>query len=361
MELLKKWAKNAKIGGYIKWDTFRKKAGPNQVNLADTLFDWVHENGWIAVIQEFKNGMWVPQKAEFLHLPQLRIELGLHDKESDAQRWQEVRATLIALDNPTLTPAILALDDFRIQVALKRLDLIFKLHDWQTQKKVGKRNDFALFARNGTHTINPGEWDWLKSVLDLSELGIEPHTPQLLISAPLRLHLPQGQLDLAACPDFAAITPATMQAVTSVSGAIRCWQLVENLTCFEHVARKRKADTGVIWLPGFPPPWWHTAVGRLIDLAPAPANIACDPDPAGIAIALKAAELWRERGIAWQSWKMSAADLASLTVFDSLNKWDRQKLSSLQQNPALPSQLAELIDWMLKEGKKGEQEGYEWT
>jgi hypothetical protein len=357
-ELLKRWVQG---GGNRRWETLRNEAGDKQQKLAFGLLDWTLNNGWVAVIQQWEHGDWLPKRVEFLDLPQLRAALGLRDKENDTQSWQEIRALLLALDNPTLTPAILALDDLRVQVALKRQGLIFKLHDWQEQRKVGKRNDFALSARNGTHTINPSEWNWLKSVLDLSEFGIEPHTPQLLIAAPLRLHMPQGQLDLIACPDFAALTPTTVQAVTAVSGTISCWKLVENLTCFEHVARNRKADTGVIWLPGFPPSWWRTAVGRLLDIAPAPADIACDPDPAGIAIALKAAELWRERGIAWQPWKMAAADLASLTVFDPLTKWDKQKLATLQQNPAIPAQLAELVEWMLKEDRKGEQEGFEWS
>ena len=119
-------------------------------------------------------------------------------------------------------------------------------------------------------------------MIDLAEFGIERHTPLLLIAAPLTLTLTHGQLDLAASPDFAALTPATMQAVTATSGTVSRWQLVENRTSFERVAKKREPDVGVIWLPGYPPSWWRTAVGQLLDLAPAPARIACDPDPAGM-------------------------------------------------------------------------------
>ncbi len=66
-----------------------------------------------------------------------------------------------------------------------------------------------------------------------------------------------GQIDLAASPDFAALTPSTVQAVTAVSGTVSRWQLVENRTSFERVARNREPDAGVIWLPGFPPSWWR--------------------------------------------------------------------------------------------------------
>ncbi len=146
--------------------------------------------------------------------------------------------------------------------------------------------------------------------------------------------------------------------MTAASGTVSRWQLVENRTSFERVAKNREPDAGVIWLPGFPPSWWREAVGRLLDLAPAPAHIACDPDPAGIAIALKAAELWQERGLAWQPWKMAAADLASLRVRKPLTEGDRQQLTTMQQDPALPATLAELLKWMLEQGEKGEQEGY---
>jgi hypothetical protein len=108
----------------------------------------------------------------------------------------------------------------------------------------------------------------------------------------------------------------------------------------------------------FPPSWWREAIGHLLDVAPAPAQIACDPDPAGIAIALKAAELWRERKLDWQPWKMSAADLAALRVRKPLTDGDRLQLAALQQELALPDPLADLLEWMLEHGEKGEQEGY---
>jgi hypothetical protein len=96
----------------------------------------------------------------------------------------------------------------------------------------------------------------------------------------------------------------------------------------------------------------------LLDLAPAPAHIACDPDPAGIAIALKAAELWHERGIAWQPWKMTASDLAALRARKPLTEGDKLQLSSMNQGILLPTPLTELLEWMLEHGEKGEQEGY---
>jgi len=354
-ELLARWVRR---GGNSRWETLRKDAGTTRVQLADALLDWLLRSGWAAVTEQWKLGAWWPQQVELLYLPQLRRALGLRDKDDDAQHWRETRALLQTLSNPALSPAVLALDELPVQRALARQDLIVKLHDWQVQQQNGTRRDFALFARSDTKALSDAEWNWLESVLDLAEFGIERHTPLLLIAAPLQLQLPHGLLDLAASPDFAALTPATVQAVTAVSGMVSHWQLVENRTSFERVARNREPDMGVIWLPGFPPTWWREAVRHLINLAPAPAHIACDPDPAGISIALKAAELWQERGLAWQPWKMDATDLASLRVRKPLTEGDRQQLTAMQLVPALPSALTGLLKWMLEHGEKGEQEGY---
>ena len=354
-ELLVRWVQR---GGNSRWETLRKDAGTTRVQLADALLDWLLRSGWAAVAEQWKLGAWWPQQVELLYLPQLRRTLGLRDKDDDTQRWQEIRASLQTLNNPDLSPAVLALDELPVQRALARQNLLFKLHDWQVQQHSGTRRDFALFARGDTKALSSSEWNWLESVIDLAEFGIERHTPLLLIAAPLHLQMPHGQTDLAASPDFAALTPSTVQAITAVSGTVSHWQLVENRTSFERVAKSREPDAGVIWLPGFPPTWWRIAVGQLLDLIPAPAHIACDPDPAGIAIALKAAELWQERALTWQPWKMDADNLASLRVRKPLTEGDRQQLTIMQQTASLPSPLAKLLEWMLEHGEKGEQEGY---
>lgn len=354
--LLARWVRR---GGNSRWETLLKDAGAANLTLADTLREWLVRQGWATVIEERKHGGWWPQSLELRNLPQLRAALGIADKGQDAQRWQSVRTELNSLCGDTLrTPALLALDKLPVRYALARSDLIVSLQHWQDAQRSGTRRDFALAARDDTKGVTEAEWHWLEQTLDLAEFRIERHTPLLLLSAPLKLTLSHGQLDLASCADFAALTPATLQAVTAASGTISRWQLVENRTSFERVARQRDVCVGVIWLPGYPPSWWRTAAGKLLDLNPAPAHIACDPDPAGIAIALKAAELWRERDIEWQPWRMSAHDLAALRVRKPLTGTDRLQLAALRQEPALPRQLAELLEWMLEHGEKGEQEGY---
>lgn len=354
-KLLTRWVKR---GGNSRWETLLKDAGTANLSLADTLRDWLLRQGWAIVIEERKHGDWWPQSLELRNLSHLRTALGISDKEQDTQRWQIVREKLQACCNSDLAPALFALDEFPVHRALARHDLVQSLQHWQNAQRSGTRRDFALLARNDTKGISEAEWNWLEQTLDLAEFRIERHTPMLLLAAPLSLTLPHGQIDLASCTDFAALTPATLQAVTAASGTINRWQLVENRTSFERVARQREADVGVIWLPGFPPSWWHKAVSKLLDLAPAQAYIACDPDPAGIAIALKAAESWHERGIEWLPWKMTATDLASLRVRKPLTESDKLQLAALQQMPALPASLTGLLEWMLKHDEKGEQEGY---
>jgi hypothetical protein len=354
-ELLARWVKR---GGNSRWETLLKDAGTGRLALADGLREWLLRQGWACVTEERKHGDWWPQSLELRNMAQLRAALGISDKAQDALRWHAAREKLQACRDNSLAPALLALDELPVQRALARHDLVAALQRWQDAQQCGTRRDFALFARDDTKGLSEAEWNWLEQTLDLAEFRIERHTPLLLLAAPLTLTLPRGQLDLGGCADFAALTPATLQAATAASGMIRRWQLVENRTSFERVARLREQDTGVVWLPGFPPGWWLSSVGKLLDLAPAPAHIACDPDPAGIAIALKAAEPWLNRGIEWLPWKMNTSDLAALRVRKPLTVADQLQLASLRQGPALPAPLAELLEWMLGHGEKGEQEGY---
>jgi len=354
-ELLTRWVRR---GGNSRWETLRNDAGVTGINLAESLREWLLREGWAVVVEQRQHNEWWPQSLELRNLPQLRAALGISDKEQDTQRWQAAREELKTCGDNNLATALFALDELPVYRALARYDLITALQRWQDAQKSGTRRDFALAARDDTKGVSEAEWNWLEQTLDLAEFRIERHTPLLLLSASLILTLPHGQLDLASHPDFAALTPATLQNTTAASGAVSRWQLVENRTSFERVARQREHDVGVIWLPGFPPSWWCASVSRLLDLVPAPAHLACDPDPAGIAIALKAAELWRERNLTWLPWKMAVTDLAALRVRKPLTESDRLQIAALQQESMLTAPFLELIEWMLKHDEKGEQEGY---
>ena len=354
-ELLARWVRR---GGNSRWETLSKDAGVTGNQMAQSLLDWLLREGWAIVVEHRRHGGWWPQSLELRNLPKLRAALGITDKAQDAQRWQTAREELNSICGDSLAPALLALDELPTHRALARCDLVAALQRWQDEQKSGTRRDFAFEARGDTKGVSETEWSWLEQTLDLADYRIERHTPLLLLSAPLTLTLLHGQLDLASCADFAALTPDTLQTATAATGAVGRWHLVENRTSFERLARQPGQDAGVIWLPGFPPNWWRKAVGRLLDLAPAPAHIACDPDPAGIAIAMQAGELWQQRQLAWHPWKMGADDLSGLRARRTLSELDRQQLESLLVGGTLPAVLAELARWMLEHGEKGEQEGY---
>jgi hypothetical protein len=241
--------------------------------------------------------------------------------------------------------------------AVNRGALVQSLLAWAADARVGTYRDFSLYARAATKEISKTEWDWLDAHFDLAEFNIEQHTPLLLISADLSLQAVLGEIQLQAYPDFAALTPITIKNIKSASGVITTWILVENRTSFERVARNRQANEGVIWLPGYPPTWWKEAVTHLIKLAPAPARIACDPDPAGIAIALSAIALWCAAGQTAVVWKMGVDELKNLSSKKSLSDFDQQQLAGLVKQD-LPVELRVLAEYMLLSQQKGEQEGY---
>jgi len=347
-QLLKRWVRR---GGDSRWETLKGDAGVGRQTLAQALLDWLLDNGWVALTEKFERAEWWPYRVRFQEPATLRAALGIADADATAANWQTLRDTL-----PPDTPLLDALDALPPKTALARADLATALARWQLEQRSGTQRDFALFARDATKAVTSAEWAWLAIATDLAEWGIERHAPLLLVAAPVTLQLPQGVLDLAVCADFCALTPATLAAATSADGVPARWHLVENRTSFERVARTRAPDAGVIWLPGFPPGWWREAVAHLLMLAPAPAAIACDPDPAGVAIALQAGALWQAAGLDWQPWHMDIATLQSLPSHSPLNAWDQTLVAQLAQS-ALPDSLSALLGYMREHNVKGEQEG----
>lgn len=348
-QLLKRWIRR---GGDRRWETLRKDAGVGGQTRAQALLDWLLDNGWILLDEKFERAAWWPYRVQFREPATLRAALGVVDADTLAEQWLALRATL-----PPDTPLLDALDALPPKTALTRADLAAALARWQNEARSGTQRDFALFARGNTKAISPAEWGWLADATDLGTWNIERHTPLLLIAAPVTLQLPHAAIALAACADFCALTPATLAAVTAASGTPARWLLVENRTSFERAARSREPGEGVIWLPGFPPGWWLDAIAQLLALAPAPAAIACDPDPAGVAIALQAGALWRAAGLDWQPRHMDIATLQRLPSHGALTPWDSAQIDQLRQAPDLPAALAALLDYMAEHNLKGEQEG----
>ena len=355
-ELLAQWLR---LGGNSRWETLIKKAGLARKSTAETLLNWLLYNGWAVVDEERKHGDWWPYRVQLRELKALRTALGLPDMDDIATQWQSLRAELQidAANNERLLTALSALDAMPTNRAIARAGLVQSLLAWQVDERVGTYRDFSLHARAATKEISQTEWAWLDAHFDLAECNIEQHTPLLLVSANLNLQTALGEINLNAMPDFAALTPATIKSIQTVTGRVDAWLLVENRTSFERMARNRQANEVVIWLPGYPPSWWKEVVSHLIKIAPAPAKVACDPDPAGIAIALSAIAVWKAAGQEAEVWKMGVEELKNLTSTKPLSEFDNQQLAGLLQQD-LPLSLKALAEYMASSQQKGEQEGY---
>lgn len=96
---------------------------------------------------------------------------------------------------------------------------------------------------------------------------------------------------------------------------------------------------------------------HLLQGAPGIAEIACDPDPDGIAIALQAGAVWEQLRLAWRPVAMGCDELLGMPIRKPLSARDREHLARLLAEE-LPSSLHRLATTLLAIGEKGEQENY---
>lgn len=240
-------------------------------------------------------------------------------------------------------------------IALRRLRWLQALQQWREAGRQGTYRHFSLFAAGSTKGIPGADLDWLEQQVELAAFGIQAHQPLLYLRAPLRLSL-HPPLDLRAIPDLIGLSPGSLRQATAIDGEIGSWRLIENRSLFEQIAALDGDRQGVVWLPGFPPGWWREVLDRLLRLRPAPVLIACDPDPAGIRIALEAGAVCATAGCPWRPWGMSPDDLDSLPAQLPLEAVDHRLLDGLATE-SLPATLADLARHLRERGHKGEQEG----
>ncbi|MDR7194052.1 hypothetical protein [Luteimonas terrae] len=339
-----------------RWERVLGAAGPSRATLAHHVLDALLEAGWIAVDEvRDARGHWSPMSFEWIDRERSAAALGLPD--AAALRRDIDAAASTAYRDPRLAALADGLAGRPAALALRRFAILQALDIWLADGRQGTRRQFALAASGDTKGLADADWRWLDESVELSSLGIGVHTPGIWLRAPLRLHLPTGVLDLGSVGDALALTPATLEAVSVVEGAVARWRILENRTSFEQAARARGQVDGVLWLPGFAAPWWRTAAIALMRRAPAPVRIACDPDPAGIRIALAVGAACDAAGLAWRPWRMRAEDLGALTRRKPLGDYDRAELARLDTDPQARCRFAGLIDAMREGGEKGEQEG----
>lgn len=357
--LLRRWlsAKSDKR----TWKSLLKIAGGARINLAGQLCDSLLEDGWIALLERREPGReyWTCQALAWRHRAALHAALNLPAPDWVLRIRDELNGAVFS--HPDLALAALALQRSPAKVAQRRLGLLQALQQWIVVGRDGTRREFSIAAGSNTKSISEADWRWLAQAVELDAVGVHRHSPALWLRAPLTLHLPQAALDLCGIPDLIGLSPATLALLGGVSGSIGCWRVVENRTSFEHVARECGHADGVLWVPGHAPAWWLAAVRALLARHAAPLVIACDPDPAGMEIALTVARCWEELKLPWSPWLMDSAALLSLPKRLPLNDFDRATLVRLEARP-LPHEFRDLCSAMREldgegEPAKGEQEG----
>lgn len=360
-ELLAHWVRRAVADKHYRCDALLARAGAVRANAALQLFERLLADG-LAEVEERRDPQrgWHSHSLAFSDPAGLRAALAVPEPDADQRAWALNGDVTLAL--PELEAARATLDQLPPRTAIDRLQLLTALQRWHDEGRhygQATRRDLAYFARQETKKITDTEWRWLADSVDLTAFGIAAHAPMLLISANATLAGAGGTITLGALPGFVGLPPQSIRAIHRIDNPPALWRTVENRSAFEKAAAKRATDEAVLWLPGYPPGWWRDAVTHLLALAPAPLEIACDPDPDGIAIALQAAQLWQAAGQAWRPWHMSADELAALPHRRPLSERDRALLSTLTAG-SLPADLLALAVTMDELGEKGEQESLFW-
>ena len=342
-----------------QWLSLLKQAGREQLELADELRELLLAAGAIRVKEQFSGGLWHPERVAWADVALLQQAVGLRSAVERAEARDETLASLQALQQTCAWAASAVQSCLKGSLPMATLQartgLLQVLEQWQAEERFGTRQDFALRARNDTKGITPAEWKWLAEHVPLESFGIVRFSPLLWLGGTLSLQTPRGRIDAAAA-GFCGVPVGVFGACTTVFGPRRYW-LIENRASFERQVVQPDTGTCVVWLPGQPPTSWLAAMAWLLDQAPAPAAISCDPDPAGIGIALTAGALWSERGLFWAPDRMAPDDWAQ-AVTSPLNAFDRALLARLQGRADMPPSLARLCEALIAGGRKAEQEGW---
>lgn len=340
------------------WQSLLQLAGADALDWVDGLRDDLLAAGALAVREELKAGQWRVMRIVWRDLPALQQAAGVTTADEHAAQRDDLAARWQALadEHPWLVGAVQTAVKGAAVVQAQRLPLLQTLVEWRQAQSTGLRQDFALAARGHTKGITAAEWDWLDAHLPLEAMGIGRFEPVFWLGGALTLAGAQAG-DVMALPrgGFLGLPCRQLTAWSAVQAPPQRYWLIENRASFERQASQLPPGVCLIWLPGRPSEAWQQAMRWLLSQAPAPAAISCDPDPAGIQIALTAGHLWEDAGLRWEAEKMSSKFWKD-GVTRALNDYDRRVLSELQQSARLPASLAQLRDDLLASGTKAEQE-----
>lgn len=339
------------------WQSLLQAAGPGRIELADGLSQKLLEAGLATRHERSEHGRWWPLKLCWVELEALQAALGLATRSDRDARVASLNSRLDALMADELAgEAAQALAESRMAIAATeaRVALLEALVAWVAACQSGLRRDFALRLGH-TKAVSDGEWQWLERHFDLPALGIGAFAPLLTLAGPLSLCWPGGRrmdLDVAA---FVTLPAASVAALDGLTVPQRWW-LIEGRASFEKQAARRDSGVAIAWIAGRPTRAWAEAMATLLRLAPAPVQISADADPAGIEIALAAAEPCIAAGVPWAAAAMEPHRLERPGL-QPLGRYDRQLLERLVARE-LPPELAALRDALAERGVKAEQEGW---
>lgn len=335
-----------------RWDSVMRTAGHEQVETARQLVEVLLEAGYVHVTERCDARGWQTAVIEPVATNTLRQLAGLAERDEKAERLE---ALLIRTPRYAQTQTLLdSLQSGRLEVRLRRAALLDPLDRWLDEGRAGTRRDFALFSTGDTKGVPQADWYWLERNGALDAASVVDHVPHLLAGGTFTIFdASDRRLDMAAARGPLGLPPTAIHAAAGVAPPVK-WVVIENRGVFDK-ACKLVPDVGVLWVPGYAPNWWLDAVDALLLHAPAPGVFACDPDPAGMDIALRISRLWEKRGLKWCLAAMDGEALDELPVRKPLSAWDRQKLESLGE---LPAALERARAALVQRGQKGEQEGY---
>lgn len=340
-----------------QWQSLLDIAGAQRLELAEGLLDLLLHAGALHTKERFIHAQWRVERIVWSDVAVLQEAVGLRSAATRESARQQLAAQLQALgeQEPWLESAVRHCLDSRQGETLRqaRLQLLQALASWQADQRFGLRQDFAQHARGTTKAITPTEWKWLQAHVPLEALGIARFAPLLWLGGSLTLNTPGGCIDVAAA-GLCGLPTRLFGAPARVRAPRRYW-LIENRASFERQALAAAPGTCVVWLPGQPPQSWREAMQWLLQQAPAPADVSCDPDPAGVAIALAAGALWHAVDLPWQAHRMQPQDWGAAPRLP-LSAHDHAWLQRLQADPDLPATLRTLCTALQTQGHKAEQE-----
>jgi len=373
--LLLRWARSdaqtRSRGALLK----EAQAADVSIERAELLCDKLLREGWISRRETLAGGNWLWNAISWRDLPRLQGLLGLtsagqraqarQDKLAAVSTWLEARrntAAASAVDPDLLDELAAGLADLaqdkllRSDVLETRLALLKAVAAWHDDGQQGLRRNFALRAGGATKALGAADWRWLGTTFDLERLGIARFAEVAWLAGDIALSWQAHTHELA--PLHCLGVPLDDVQRTDAIRAPRRWWLIENRASFEQQARQRPPGVALLWMPGRPSTAWLATVAHLLRLAPAPAWISADADPAGVDIACTAGALWEQAGLVWEPYLMGTAQWEATAQHWPLNDHDRRLLINLLARPTLAPALRALCEAMQRDGRKAEQEAW---